>query len=313
MTPEVFAQAIASIAQNYGLRLDARSVWLRMDEFKKVEELKGGKCNEATGWYGLKGACKRGKKGEGDARNKESKVDIANRIRKRKMSRTANSNITDPGIAQYKVVRELGKGDFGAAVLTDRGTVIKIANGSRPRKPEEAKAEFEALKQFSKLGIGPKAIGIDGTTIEMGLITGQTIRTLKDSGISNGQHQKNQMMAAQSLLKLHRSGWSHNDSHLHNLVIDDKGQAKLLDAGAASKVGGMTWDGTGYHDIKSALRGHPSLALLSKAMEPHELAYRMAHTQAFQKGDKSRIDTDLSQARINLHNEYLKLSPQFIK
>ena len=86
MTPTIFAQAILSIEQNYGLRLDARSVWLRMDEFKEVKELKGGKCNEATGWYGLKGACKRGKKGEGDARTKESKVDIANRIRTNKIA-----------------------------------------------------------------------------------------------------------------------------------------------------------------------------------------------------------------------------------
>ena len=84
MTPKVFAQAIVSIEHNYGLRLDARSAWLRLDEFKKVKELAGGKCNEAKGWYGLKGACKRGKKGEGEARSKESKVDIAGRIRERK-------------------------------------------------------------------------------------------------------------------------------------------------------------------------------------------------------------------------------------
>ena len=89
MTPEVFAQAIVSIERNYGLRLDARSTWLRLDEFKKVKELAGGKCNEGKGWYGLKGACKRGKKGEGEARSKESKVDIAGRIRKRKMGESS--------------------------------------------------------------------------------------------------------------------------------------------------------------------------------------------------------------------------------
>lgn len=86
MTPEVFAQAIVSIKHNYGLRLDAQSAWVRLDEFKKVQELKGGKCNEAKGWYGLVGACKRGKKGEGEAKSKESKVDIAGRIKNRKMN-----------------------------------------------------------------------------------------------------------------------------------------------------------------------------------------------------------------------------------
>lgn len=81
MTPEIFAQAIVAIEQNYGLRLDARSVWLRMDEFKKVKGLAGGKCNEKKGWYGLKGACKRGKKGEGEVRSKESKVETAKRLK----------------------------------------------------------------------------------------------------------------------------------------------------------------------------------------------------------------------------------------
>ena len=84
MNPQTFARAVVSIESKYGLRIDAADVWLRLDEFKKVKELAGGKCNEAKGWYGLKGACKRGKKGEGEARSKESKVDVANRIRKRK-------------------------------------------------------------------------------------------------------------------------------------------------------------------------------------------------------------------------------------
>ena len=48
MTPELFAQAIVSIEQNYGLRLDARSVWLRMDAIA---------CGR--GWVGTKPGCKR--------------------------------------------------------------------------------------------------------------------------------------------------------------------------------------------------------------------------------------------------------------
>lgn len=81
MTPELFAHTIVSIEKSYGLRLDARSVWLRMDGFKKVKGLPGGKCNEAKGWYGLVGACKRGKKGEGESKSKESKVETANRLK----------------------------------------------------------------------------------------------------------------------------------------------------------------------------------------------------------------------------------------
>ena len=50
MTPERFAQTIVSIERNHGLRLDARSVWLRMDATP---------CGR--GWVGTKPGCKRGK------------------------------------------------------------------------------------------------------------------------------------------------------------------------------------------------------------------------------------------------------------
>ena len=50
MTPERFAQTIVSIEHNYGLMLDARSVWLRMDATP---------CGR--GWVGTKPGCKRGK------------------------------------------------------------------------------------------------------------------------------------------------------------------------------------------------------------------------------------------------------------
>ena len=110
MTPETFARSIVSIEQKYGLRLDARSAWLRLDEFKKVKELAGGKCNETKGWYGLKGACKRGKKGEGEARAKESKVDIAGRIRKRKMGEASVNPVkTEVKPSKPKVPEEPAK------------------------------------------------------------------------------------------------------------------------------------------------------------------------------------------------------------
>ena len=52
MTPETFSQAIVSIEKSYGLRLDARSVWLRMDATP---------CGR--GWVGTKPpGCKRGGK-----------------------------------------------------------------------------------------------------------------------------------------------------------------------------------------------------------------------------------------------------------
>ena len=84
MDCNVFARAIVSIEQNYGLRLDARSTWLRMDDWKRLgRDQMGQKCGR--GWYGLRGACKRGKKGaDNSAAIKASKVALADKIRKRK-------------------------------------------------------------------------------------------------------------------------------------------------------------------------------------------------------------------------------------
>ena len=120
MTPEKFAQTIVSIERNYGLRLDARSTWLRLDAFKKVKELAGGKCNESTGWYGLKGGCKRGKKGEGEARNKESKVDIANRIRERKKKEVITRKGADIQSNGSKISYKVFRDDFKKAYQKER-------------------------------------------------------------------------------------------------------------------------------------------------------------------------------------------------
>ena len=91
MTPEVFVKAIASIEQNYGLRLDARSVWLRMDDWKRLgRDQMGQKCGR--GWQGLRGACKRVPKGgDKDAAIKASKVALADKIRKNKGLRDRNA------------------------------------------------------------------------------------------------------------------------------------------------------------------------------------------------------------------------------
>lgn len=65
---------------------------LRLDEFKKLKGSKGGKCNEGRGWYGLKGACKRGKKKDDNtAKIKASKVELADKIRAKKGLRDRNA------------------------------------------------------------------------------------------------------------------------------------------------------------------------------------------------------------------------------
>lgn len=142
MKPETFAKAIVSIEHNYGLRLDARSVWLRMDAFKKVKELAVGKCNEAKGWYGLKGACKRGAKHEGAAKAKESKLEIANNIRKRKGLGPVTAKKTEEKNASTEAHEEAFRNIVAHTYAKDGITKEKLAaidgEVSRKLSPDDA-------------------------------------------------------------------------------------------------------------------------------------------------------------------------------
>jgi hypothetical protein len=156
-----YTRAIESLNLKHGWHLDAQNILLRLDEFKKVKELKGGKCNEAKGWYGLKGACKRGKKGEAEVRAKESKVDIANRIRKRKQKTALEkrSSVTiksSTGGLPFKVFRD----DFKKAYQEERARqevrgvvsihadkLLKQFSAAKGIKEEDALQAFETLKK----------------------------------------------------------------------------------------------------------------------------------------------------------------------
>jgi len=109
MTPEVFAQAIVAIEQNYGLRLDARSVWLRLDDWKRLgRDQMGQKCGR--GWVGLRGACERGKEADDNTEKiKKSKVALADKIRAKKGLRDRNDPKVEPPV--LKKAADLKEGD----------------------------------------------------------------------------------------------------------------------------------------------------------------------------------------------------------
>ena len=144
MTPEIFARAIASIEQKYGLRIDARSAWLRMDDWKRLgRDQMGQKCGR--GWHGLRGACKRVPKGgDKEAAIKASKVALADKIRARKGLRDRNAPKAKTKVEKTKAVtakakkmtvgdttREeissLTKTDLGKSIIT---SIAQNADGS---------------------------------------------------------------------------------------------------------------------------------------------------------------------------------------
>lgn len=130
-----YTRAIESLNLKHGWHLDAQDVLLRLDEFKRVAELKGGKCSESRGWYGLKGNCKRGKKGEAKAKAKESKAQIADRIRSRKKMST---------IASRDGRLKNGSWDISAAYRPGKETQSSLRakrtgpNNSRTLNPDRA-------------------------------------------------------------------------------------------------------------------------------------------------------------------------------
>lgn len=226
---------------------------------------------------------------------------------------TASESVENPGILPYKKVKKLGSGAYGTVILTDRGTVIKLANGALSTKLEDAQNEFAGLKQFEKLGIGPKAIGIDGKTIEMELIKGKTLFDIQKEGASPEQHQANQMKVSKALLELHKSGWIHGDAHHKNLLIDSNGKAKLIDAGYAEKVPGLSSWESGYSDIVRSLAKHPVLPKFEATMKPFVAAYRREEMEAFSLRDKEQRGPTAAIALKKLHDKYLSIADQFIK
>ena len=163
MTPETFAQAIVSIERNYGLRLDARSVWLKMDGFKKLARGQmGRRCGR--GWVGLLGVCMRVPKGgDKDATIKASKVAFADRIRKMKGFRDRNvpklerskiglnnQQVTTQGsiIGAFSSRRINGSHDDLPIELKDQISTIQNLTGM---SEDEAKSSIKAIKSYASL------------------------------------------------------------------------------------------------------------------------------------------------------------------
>ena len=291
MSPEVFAQAIVSIEQNYGLRLDALTAWARMDAVQ---------CGK--GWVGTNPpGCKRRKKVTVGAIAKRPKNTI---------------KMQDPGIKKYGVDSVLGEGYHGRADLTDRGTVVKTVTNT-DISLNDVRREFDGVKHLHKLGIGPEAIGIEGKKIEIGLVKGVRLGDIKE----DAAWMDARMESAKTLLKLHKSGWSHNDSHEDNIIVQSDGNVKLIDPGLAVPVGskiGSDWDGdipgkAGISDLNMAASRHPQVRRLSEALTKDLKKHWNSTMQSFGDMDNKDIYRIRQMAEIDLHKAYLAIADLYIK
>ena len=157
-------------------------------------------------------------------------------------------------VKPYSVVKQLGIGAFGAAELTDRGTVVKrlltaadksmtedefaLDNADAAAKRRSFVDEAEMQSMAADAGVAPKVLAVDENSMEQELAPG---RTLADYGLSSDPKDRETYFAAstgqllKTLTKLHAAGVVHNDLHNSNIIVADDGSIKIIDYGMARK------------------------------------------------------------------------------
>ena len=146
MTPETFAKAIASIEQNYGLKLDGRLVRIRLDAIQ---------CGK--GWIGTRPGCKHGKKSatSPDPSPVAATPDKAKRIRKskavkevaRESPKTPSRSPKAQDLTSNKTSRDVLDKPFGQILRTP----LKFMRpGSGPESKDKATPEFITAMEGKK-------------------------------------------------------------------------------------------------------------------------------------------------------------------
>jgi hypothetical protein len=172
-----------------------------------------------------------------DARVKANDVD--NRMLKQGISSERGDKTYNWEISKGVGSKYLGEGSFGVVTKeVDTGNIVK--------RGEIGKYEAEALEKVGKLDLGPKLIAAQGDGIatysgspelilgrvSMTLVPGETIgqkRELDDR--IGGQRVVDAYWKARA--DLHKAGIAHNDMHIENVLVDDKGKGRFVDFGAS--------------------------------------------------------------------------------
>jgi len=134
--------------------------------------------------------------------------------------------------------KKLGEGSYGAVIQNKDGTVIKRGDVSN--------TEASIIKKLEGKDIAPKLIAADingrGThsseavdirrgRIAMGLVPGEPMGDRRPGEKVNGVSIADAYWKARA--GLHREGVAHNDMHIENVLIDNKGKGRFVDMGLA--------------------------------------------------------------------------------
>lgn len=173
---------------------------------------------------------------------REDARDADNRLTGEKLTRVGDKSYNKWEESYAPGSRKLGEGSYGTAMLAADGkTVVK--------RGDIATTEAGILDKVGKADLGPKllAADIDGKPlgqmpgvemkngrIAMGVVPGKEMG--RDADI-NTRYGPNKISAPdvywKAMADLHRLGIAHNDAHIDNILVDDKGKGRWVDLGAA--------------------------------------------------------------------------------
>ena len=127
------------------------------------------------------------------------------------------------------------------------GTVIKNPDGTFVKRGAIAETEADLIRRLGERDLGPKLVAADingkhpynserfvdikNGRIAMGEVPGQPIGTSGASRQFGGKNAADVYWKA--MADLHRMGIAHNDAHIDNILVDNKGKGRWVDLGLA--------------------------------------------------------------------------------
>jgi serine/threonine protein kinase len=159
-------------------------------------------------------------------------------------------------IADYTIIRELGRGGMGAVfeALSPTGATVALKTVTWP-ETADARARWEAIERFQREARAARALSHpnicqvldfgahqDSLFIVMELLDGQSLRELIDlaGAIKPERAIGITLKVAEALAYAHDEGVIHRDIKPGNIMIMHGGQVKLTDFGLASVVSETT-------------------------------------------------------------------------
>jgi hypothetical protein len=135
---------------------------------------------------------------------------------------------------------KIGEGSYGTVIKNPDGTFVKRGDisdteaalikrlGERDLGPKLVAADINGPGQYHK----EKAVDIKNGRIAMGEVKGEPIGAAAGPGKQfNGKNAAD--VYWKSMAELHRMGIAHNDAHIDNILVDEKGKGRWVDMGLA--------------------------------------------------------------------------------